>query len=93
MKSNIVTTVLLAIAFISFTACGDNTATTNEEQTPATGQETTTDDQHEEGMVYQCPMKCEGDLVYEEPGRCPVCKMELKPVEDASHEDHGDHQH
>jgi protein SCO1 len=93
MKTNIATTVLLAIAFISFTACGDNAATTNEGQTPATGQETTTGHQHEEGMVYQCPMKCEGELVYDQPGRCPVCKMELKPVEGAAHDDHDGHQH
>lgn len=29
---------------------------------------------------YQCPMKCEGEKTYDEPGRCPVCKMYLKPV-------------
>jgi protein SCO1 len=33
-----------------------------------------------EGIKYQCPMKCEGDKVYDEPGRCPVCKMYLAPV-------------
>ena len=31
--------------------------------------------------VYQCPMKCEADKTYEEPGSCPVCKMDLKAVE------------
>jgi hypothetical protein len=31
-------------------------------------------------VKYQCPMKCEGDKVYDQPGRCPVCKMELAPV-------------
>lgn len=30
---------------------------------------------------YQCPMKCEGDLTFDEPGNCAVCKMDLKPVE------------
>ena len=29
---------------------------------------------------YQCPMKCEGDKVYEEPGNCPVCNMKLVPL-------------
>jgi len=28
---------------------------------------------------YQCPMECEGDKVYKEPGSCPICKMDLKP--------------
>jgi len=30
---------------------------------------------------YACPMKCEGDKTYPEPGRCPVCGMHLKPTE------------
>src|SRR5881394_1240332 len=32
---------------------------------------------------YYCPMRCEGEKTYEQPGRCPVCKMKLKPVADA----------
>lgn len=31
-------------------------------------------------VVYQCPMQCEGDKTYSEGGRCPICKMDLKPV-------------
>ena len=33
------------------------------------------------GTRYQCPMKCEGEKTYEEPGNCPVCNMHLAPVE------------
>ncbi|MGW8314138.1 MAG: copper-transporting P-type ATPase [Bacteroidales bacterium] len=33
---------------------------------------------------YYCPMRCEGDKVYDEPGDCPVCGMHLKKVEGAS---------
>ncbi len=40
--------------------------------------------QHEEhsqqDTKYQCPMKCEGEKVYDEPGNCPVCNMKLVPV-------------
>ncbi|MBL9032430.1 MAG: efflux RND transporter periplasmic adaptor subunit [Phycisphaerae bacterium] len=32
---------------------------------------------------YFCPMKCEGEKTYDEPGRCPVCRMKLKEVEAA----------
>ena len=43
------------------------------------------EDEHEHndvaGVIYQCPMKCEVDKTYEEPGSCPVCKMDLKEVE------------
>ncbi|MCB0461835.1 MAG: SCO family protein [Flavobacteriaceae bacterium] len=31
--------------------------------------------------VYQCPMECEGDKTYNEKGSCPVCKMDLQPIE------------
>ena len=29
---------------------------------------------------YACPMKCEGDITYDEKGECPVCHMDLKEV-------------
>ena len=31
-------------------------------------------------VKYQCPMDCEKGKLYDQPGTCPVCKMELKPV-------------
>lgn len=33
-----------------------------------------------ETKVYQCPMKCEGEKTYNQPGSCPVCKMDLVSV-------------
>lgn len=29
---------------------------------------------------YECPMHCEGDKTYDQPGKCAVCKMDLQPV-------------
>ena len=29
-------------------------------------------------VVYQCPMKCEGDKSYDKAAKCPVCNMNLK---------------
>lgn len=29
---------------------------------------------------YQCPMNCEGNKTYNQPGECPVCKMQLVMV-------------
>jgi hypothetical protein len=29
---------------------------------------------------YQCPMHCEDDKTYSQPGECPVCKMQLVRV-------------
>ena len=34
------------------------------------------------GAIYFCPMKCEGDKVYDQPGNCPVCHMKLVPVKE-----------
>ncbi len=31
--------------------------------------------------AYQCPMKCEGHRTYTKEGSCPVCKMDLAPVD------------
>ncbi|UBM59933.1 hypothetical protein LAG90_04630 [Marinilongibacter aquaticus] len=33
-----------------------------------------------EKVAYACPMACEGDKVYDEPGKCPVCEMDLEKV-------------
>jgi len=41
---------------------------------------------------YYCPMKCEGDKVYDQPGDCPVCNMHLVPVSSDGH-NHGHHHH
>jgi len=30
--------------------------------------------------LYDCPMRCEGDKKYDQPGRCPVCGMHLVSV-------------
>ena len=46
---------------------------------------------------YYCPMKCEGEKVYEQPGDCPVCNMHLVPVNGQMKEGRGTghetHQH
>jgi heavy metal translocating P-type ATPase len=45
---------------------------------------------------YYCPMKCEGEKVYEQPGDCPVCNMHLVPVGEQvkkDHVKHDNHQH
>jgi Cu2+-exporting ATPase len=49
-----------------------------------------------ESGQYICPMFCEGkDKIYDEPGRCPVCNMHLRPIEkvDFNAPSHQDHKH
>ena len=31
-------------------------------------------------IVYQCPMKCGGEMISHIAGSCPVCRMNLKPI-------------
>lgn len=39
------------------------------------GDQTNNQDQN---STYKCPMECEGDKVYSEPGKCPICEMDLQ---------------
>lgn len=36
--------------------------------------------ENEAGPKYYCPMHCEGDKLYDKPGNCPVCGMNLEKV-------------
>ncbi|WP_372932213.1 copper-transporting P-type ATPase [Mariniphaga sediminis] len=44
-------------------------------------------------VQYYCPMKCEGDKTYDEPGDCPVCNMHLVPVGEGKEGGHHKHSH
>ncbi len=54
-------------------------------------------DQADSKVKYFCPMKCEGDKVYDKPGDCPVCNMHLIPVDQnrkiEGHDPHVHHDH
>ena len=43
--------------------------------------------------AYYCPMKCEGVKTYDKPGNCPICHMNLIPVnKQGEHEHHYHHE-
>jgi Cu2+-exporting ATPase len=42
---------------------------------------------------YICPMRCEGDKIYSQPGNCPVCNMHLVPADKPEDHDHYHHMH
>ncbi|MBK9337833.1 MAG: hypothetical protein IPM98_15290 [Lewinellaceae bacterium] len=79
--------IFLAIAVLTLavTACNDTpkpaTTTTDAATTPA----------EQTAVAYACPMKCEGEKNYEQPGTCPVCKMDL--VSTSELEEEHDHPH
>ena len=40
--------------------------------------------------LYQCPMDCEKGKSYTEPGKCPVCNMDLKEKSASDKHEHKD---
>ncbi|MCF6306819.1 MAG: hypothetical protein L3J09_02575 [Flavobacteriaceae bacterium] len=46
--------------------------------------------------MYQCPMKCEEDKMYDKEGKCPKCNMDLKKMEkptEGEHSEGEEHKH
>ncbi|MGB0837607.1 MAG: SCO family protein [Flavobacteriaceae bacterium] len=35
----------------------------------------------DQSFLYQCPMHCQGETTFSKPGACPVCGMDLLPVD------------
>lgn len=60
------TIILIACGFLFavMTSCKNNTSQNSKDEV----------------LAYQCPMKCEGEKTYNEPGTCPVCKMDLQQL-------------
>lgn len=71
-------TALSAIG--KYTISTENTAQRVHQHTvPNPGQKPMHISQHGQGKYY-CPMHCEGDKVYDKPGNCPVCGMNLEKL-------------
>ena len=51
--------------------------TKTESSSPASG---SSSDTNHEGVVYVCPMPEHVSIVYDHPGKCPICGMALVPV-------------
>lgn len=43
--------------------------------------------QYSANGVYYCPMHCEGDKTYNKPGDCPICGMDLVPMQASESEE------
>jgi len=78
MKKQITTAAFLLTAVMFMASCGNKTSESKKED--ASTEQTV-------NAMYQCPMKCEGEKMYDKPGSCPVCNMDLEKVEGA-HEHH-----
>lgn len=74
MKKTILT-LTLAMGLITVVS-----AQTKETLPIAIGTKTETHE-HVDKATYVCPMKCEGDKVYDKEGKCPKCGMNLSKIE------------
>ncbi len=66
---------LVLMLALAFSACNQ---ATNENAAEGTNMEAPIEELAK--AEYSCPMKCQGDTTYAEPGKCPVCKMDLTLV-------------
>ena len=80
MKKQIITATLLLTAVMFMASCGSKNSENKSDKTAT---------EQNENAKYQCPMKCEGDKMYDKPGQCPVCGMDLEKVE--GNHDHHEH--
>lgn len=77
MKNYIAFIALFFLVFI--TSCKEQKKTEAENSATEMPSEAPDGDLTAEAR-YQCPMDCEHGKTYEGEGKCPVCKMDLKPV-------------
>lgn len=75
------TVVLFAFGSATFIGCGNSENNESEHMEHMDGEHHDDEEMHEDHVMYQCPMKCEGDKMYEEAGSCPKCGMDMKEVE------------
>ena len=78
-----------AIATLSMTSCKSEVKTETETKTAT---EVVTETKADMAVTYACPMDCEKGKTYTEPGKCPVCEMDLVASNDAA-ESHEGHDH
>lgn len=72
MKKQIITKIIvIAVATLFMTACENGSSEDRNMN----------DTEHSDHSMFQCPMKCEGDKMYDKAGTCPVCDMDLEAVE------------
>lgn len=95
MSKQIISFFFTLIVLVFITSCGSKTGTQQSE--PASTEQMaadTTETPQPMTAVYYCPMKCEGEKTYDQPGKCPKCSMDLIELnEHDGHDGHDGHDH
>ena len=76
----IATIIAFAIGTISFIGCGSTGKPEHNSEGHGQAKAVTEDHAAHAHAHYQCPMDCENGKMYEQVGKCPVCKMDLEEV-------------
>lgn len=74
MKKSIIKTLVIISSLMALQACNQKNTSPDKENSVEVKKELVHAD-------YQCPMDCEQGKIYHEPGKCPVCGMDLIKVE------------
>jgi len=70
MKNIVSTSWLLVMIALGWSACGHDSAKSS----------IASDNAPDSATQYICPMNCEKGKTYDQPGTCPICHMDLKPI-------------
>ena len=81
MKKYSFALVLLFVIGLTFSSCGETKKAEKESATELKEVKEKAETKEIAMAEYQCPMQCEKEKTYHEPGSCPKCKMDLKKVE------------
>ena len=80
MKKTFLTLAIIIAVGFTFTSCKND----KKEEVKVEDVKTEVENEMASNVVYQCPMDCEKGKSYTEKGNCPVCKMDLKALENTS---------
>ncbi|PHS68305.1 MAG: hypothetical protein COB12_00175 [Flavobacterium sp.] len=99
MKKLILSIAVVAMIVFTVTSCKSDAkkdakeVTTEVEKEVKEVKEEVDKTMHEGEMamaMYQCPMKCEEDKMYDKEGKCPKCNMDLKKMEKDTEGEHSE---
>jgi hypothetical protein len=97
MKKQILAIVILLTVGLFFNACKEHKGEHNSSEEHNSGVEHASEKADMAlNDMYQCPMNCEDGKTYDDEGKCPICKMDLKKIEgkqdgDKGHGEHDEH--
>lgn len=82
---------IYTIGLLVISSCGNSEDVKHHDESTEHHEHADEHHHEHEHAAYICPMECEGDNTYHEPGNCPECGMEMVKVEEMEKQHHGEH--